>query len=688
MGANWDGLGVNFAVFSAHAERVELCIFDTTGRRELGRVDLPCCTDEVFHGYWPQAKPSLVYGYRVHGPYQPEAGHRFNPNKLLLDPYAKKLVGELHWSDVLFGYRVGASREDLSFDRRDSASFMPKAVVMDGTYHWGGDQAPARPWGETVIYEAHVRGFTRLHPKIRLHERGSFAALGDPWIIEHLHKLGVTAIELLPIQSFLQDRFLVTKGLRNYWGYSTLGFFAPEPSYLMASDGSVQEIRETVRRLHDAGIEIIMDVVYNHTSEGSEMGPTLSWRGFDNLAYYQSIQGNPRCLVNDTGTGNTLNITHPRVLQMVMDSLRHWAEVYHIDGFRFDLGTTLGREAHGFDPGSGFFDAIRQDPVLSKLKLIAEPWDIGPGGYQLGQFPPGFSEWNDRYRDGIRRYWRGDAGQRGELAARLMGSSDIFEKFRRRSWASINFLASHDGFTLQDLVSYEQRHNEANGENSQDGHGENFSLNHGAEGPTDDPEILNLRAAKSRALLATLFFSHGTPMLLAGDEFGRTQQGNNNAYCQDNQISWIDWSGLFTGQPNAAQSLLGFTQKLTALRAAHPSLRTEKFLHGTQQVLPGIMDVAWFDERAELLTPEAWADGTAQLISLLRAVLHGEAADITLALFNATEQNRGFMIPNPDLPWEILLDSANPGHIPARPGDALLNVAPYSVMLLAVSVVL
>jgi glycogen operon protein len=685
LGAHWDGLGVNFAVFSAHAELIELCVFDSAGRREIARFELPDCTDEVFHGYLPQGRPGLVYGFRAHGPYQPEHGHRFNPNKLLLDPYAKKLVGSVHWSDTLFGYRIGAAREDLSFDRRDSAPAMPKAVVVDGTFHWGNDTAPCTPWEDTVIYEAHVRGLTMRHPEIAPHERGSFAALGDPWVIEHLQRLGVTAIELLPVQAFLQDRFLIARNLRNYWGYSTLAYFAPEPSYLAAADGSLHEIRQTIRRLHAGGIEVILDVVYNHTCEGSEMGPTLSWRGLDNLSYYQAVRGQPRRLVNDTGCGNTINITHPRVLQMVLDSLRHWAQAYRVDGFRFDLGTTLGREAHGFDPGSGFFDAIRQDPVLSRLKLISEPWDIGPGGYQLGRHPPGFAEWNDRYRDSVRRFWRGDAGQRPEIAARLLGSSDIFENFRRKTWASVNYIASHDGFTLEDIVSYSERHNEANGEDGQDGHGDNHSANYGAEGPSADAGIREARGLRKRAMLATLFLSHGTPMLLAGDEFGRTQQGNNNAYCQDNEISWVDWArGLDHGENEA---LANFTSRLIALRAAHPSLRSGRFMHGAAEVLPGIIDVAWFDEAGTVLNEAAWGDRAAQMLSLRRAVLNGGAADITLALLNAAEHDRDFIIPNPDLPWEVKLDSANPEAKTAkfiRGGS--VRVAAHAVVFMAAKV--
>jgi isoamylase len=686
MGAHWDGLGVNFAVFSAHATRMELCIFDSSGRHETARLELPDCTDEVFHGYLPQAKPGLVYGYRAHGPYQPEAGHRFNPNKLLLDPYAKKLQGQLHWSDALFGYRIGANRGDLSFDRRDSAVAMPKAVVMNDIFQWGNDSPPNTPWEDTVIYEAHVRGLTKRHPEIAPPARGNFAALGDPWIIEHLQKLGITAIELMPISAFLQDRFLLQRGLRNYWGYSTLAFFATEPSYLSTSDGTPYEVQQAVRRLHAAGIEVILDVVYNHTCEGSELGPTLSWRGLDNLSYYQSVQGQPRHLVNDTGCGNTLNITHPRVLQMVMDSLRHWAATYRVDGFRFDLGTTMGREANGFNPRSGFFNAILQDPALSHLKLIAEPWDVGPGGYQLGNHPPSFAEWNDRFRDGTRRFWRGDDGMRGEIAARLLGSSDIFEKSWRKTWASINFCASHDGFTLADITAYAERHNEANGEDNWDGHSENFSANYGVEGPAEEPDILEIRGNVQRAMLGTLFVSHGTPMLPAGDELGRTQQGNNNAYCQDNEISWVDWSAILSQEPTPEKSLLQFTQRLARLRAAHPSLRSKDFMHGNTEILPGLNNVAWFDEMAEPLTPDAWANPTAQLLALRRAVFTGNTADITLVLFNASAQPHEFIYPNQELPWEIELYSAEPDSQTIKPPPERMEVAAHALVLLAARV--
>ncbi|MBU6449337.1 MAG: glycogen debranching protein GlgX [Rhodospirillales bacterium] len=687
LGANWDGLGVNFAIFSAHAQRIELCLFDATGRREVRRIVLPECTDEVFHGYLPQARPGLLYGYRAYGPYQPEAGHRFNPNKLLLDPYARKLAGSLNWSDALFGYHVGSPREDLSFDRRDSANFMPKGVVVDDSFQWGNDAPPRRSWEETVIYELHPRGFTHQHQDVPISERGTIAGLAHPRIIEHLVRLGITAVELLPTHAFLQDRFLLQRGLRNYWGYSTFNFFAPEPGYLAGPDKSLHEIRESVRKLHAAGIEVILDVVYNHTCEGSEMGPTLSWRGIDNLSYYNNVEDTPRRLVNDTGCGNTLNLAHPRVLQMVMDSLRYWVEAFHVDGFRFDLGTTLGREPYGFDQNGGFFDAIRQDPVLAKVKLISEPWDIGPGGYQLGNHPPGFAEWNDQYRDTLRRYWRGEPGQRAGFAGKLMGSSEIFEKRRRKTWASINYITSHDGFTLHDLVTYAERHNEANGENSQDGHGENFSANYGVEGETEDKAVLETRAALKRAMLASLFMSHGTPMLQAGDEFCRTQQGNNNAYCQDNEISWVNWSDILADAPNEAKALMDFTSRVISLRAKHASLRPGRFLHGNEEVLPGIQDAAWFDEGGNALDEAAWAYAAAQMFSLRRAVRVDSEVDLTIAMFNAAAEARDFIIPGPDFHWMLVLDSSRPAQSKKRLSAGRVHVGARSVVLLAASVV-
>ncbi len=683
LGATADIFGVNFAVFSAHAERIELCLFDPSGRREIARYDLPECTDEVFHGFLPDARPGLLYGYRAYGPYQPERGHRFNPNKLLLDPYARQLFGTPRWSDALFGFRVDAPRADLTFDRRDSASAMPKAVVPGFEHPCPDPHKPRTPWADTVIYEAHLRGLTMRRADIWPRERGSFAALANPHMIDHLVRLGITAVELLPVHAFMQDRFLVEKGLRNYWGYSTLGFFAPEQQYL--SDGTLAEISLAVRRLHAAGIEVILDVVYNHTCEGSELGPTLSWRGLDNASYYRLVSGDERHFINDTGTGNTINTSHPRVIQMVLDSLRYWASEFHIDGFRFDLGSVLGREANGFDVKAGFFDAILQDPVLSRLKLISEPWDIGPGGYQLGAQPPGFAEWNDKFRDGVRRFWRGDEAMRPELAARLAGSSDVFSHRRRRAWASINFVTSHDGFTLDDLVSYAERHNAANGEDNRDGHGANFSGNWGVEGPSDDPAITRLRQRVKRALLCMTLLANGTPMLLAGDEMGRTQQGNNNAYCQDNEISWIDWS--LAGQPEA-QTLTRFTSRLIAIRRAWPVLRGASFLHGQTSPLPDVPDIDWFDESGEALSMEAWGDGSAKLLALRRAGVmeNGLMVGVTLLLINASADDRAFRLPPPSLPWRVLLDSTAP-EAPERVehGDSVL-VGGRGVVLLGARV--
>jgi glycogen operon protein len=681
LGATWDGLGVNFAVFSAHAERIEICLFNANGRREIARYDLPECTDEVWHGYLPDAGPGTVYGYRAHGPYEPTKGHRFNPTKLLLDPYAKQLVGNVTWSDALFGYRVGNQRADLTMDRRDSAAAMPKALVVDDrAFQWGGDRRPERPWGDTIIYEAHLKGLTKQHEEVPGPIRGTFQALGHPAVIDHLVKIGVTAVELLPVHAFLQDRFLVEKGLTNYWGYSTLSFFAPEPSYLATN--SLNEVRAAVRRLHDAGIEVLLDVVYNHTCEGSEMGPTLSWRGLDHASYYRLVQDNPRHCINDTGTGNTVNMSHPRVIQMVMDSLRYYVEQFHVDGFRFDLGTVLGREANGFDPGSGFFDALRQDPVLSRTKLISEPWDIGPGGYQLGNHPPGFAEWNDKFRDGVRRFWKGDEGLRPDLAARLTGSAELFDRRRRQPWASVNYIASHDGSTLQDIVSYNERHNEANGEDNRDGHSENYSYNWGVEGETDDEEIIDIRERLKRAMLATVFFSAGTPMLLAGDEMNRTQLGNNNAYCQDNEISWVDWK---RAQSESAQTLIRFTARLARLRHRLCPLRPPRFPHGRSEPVPGISDTQWFGQDGEPLTPEAWGDPVAKTFAMLRADNAAEGgADTVLLLINADSADQTFVLPGVTRNWTILLDSADPDADERMLGEGedTVQVGSRSVVLL------
>lgn len=680
LGANWDGLGVNFAVFSANAERVELCLFDPAGRREVARLPLPECTDEVWHGYLPEARPGQLYGYRASGPYEPRHGHRFNPHKLLIDPYARQLFGEVRWSDALFGYRVGGGRTDLSFDRRDSAPAVPKCVVADDGFNWGDDRPPDVPWDRTVIYEAHVRGLTMRRDDMAQRERGTFSALADPRIVDHLLRLGVTAVELLPVHAFAQDRFLVEKGLRNYWGYSTLAFFAPEPRYLV-EPSMRNELKVAVRRLHAAGIEVLLDVVYNHTCEGSEMGPTLSWRGLDNASYYRLVPGDERRHINDTGTGNTLNISHPRVLQMVMDSLRHWVDEYHVDGFRFDLGTILGREDGGFDPGSGFFDAARQDPVLSRVKLISEPWDIGPGGYQVGNHPPGFAEWNDKYRDAVRRFWRGDPGTRPELAARLTGSAELFDRRRRRPWASVNYVASHDGFTLHDLVSYREKRNEANGEGNRDGHGDNHSSNWGEEGETSDPGIRATRASLKRAMLATLFASAGTPMLLAGDEMCRTQNGNNNAYCQDNDTSWVDWRRARSPE---AEALRAFVSRAVALRRRLPPLRPAVFLHGGAELRPGLTDIAWFDQHGAAMTDGAWNEPEARTLALRRALPREDGSlDATLLLLNADGAGHAFALPEPRLDWALVLDSAHPDREEQKVQDEAVPVAPRSAVLLA-----
>jgi len=677
LGATFDGLGINFAVFSAHAQRIDLCLFDPAGRREVTRLALPEYTDEVWHGYLPGARPGLIYGFRAHGPYEPLHGHRFNPHKLLLDPYARRLTGDIRRSDAIFGYRVNSPRADLSFDRRDSAPVVTKAVVASDDFTWGDDRPPNVPWSDTIIYEAHLKGLTILRPELRPRERGTFAALADQGVIDHLRRLGVTAVELMPVHAFVQDRHLLEQGLRNYWGYNTLGFFAIEPRYL--SDGTADDMRIAVRRLHAAGLEVILDVVYNHTAEGNEFGPTLSFRGLDNASYYRLLPDNPRHYINDTGTGNTVNLSHPRVLQMVMDSLRYWVTSFHVDGFRFDLGTILGREAYGFDVCSGFFDAVRQDPVLSRVKLISEPWDPGPGGYQLGHQPPGFAEWSDRFRDCLRRYWRGDEGQRSDFAARLAGSSDIFEHRGRRPYASINYAACHDGFTLRDTVSYVDRHNEANGEGNKDGQSENFSANWGMEGPSTDPATTETRIRLQCAMLATVFLSQGTPMLLAGDEFGRTQHGNNNAYAQDNETSWIDWS-LAEGEEG--RLLIDLVARLIALRRTHPILRCATFLHGKDQPAPNVLDIAWFDEQGEVISADAWDNPAERTMVLRRAAAVADGSvQILTCFFNPTAEDRPFRLPPPQLPTTLLLDSAEPGATERAVEDDILPVKARSVVL-------
>jgi glycogen operon protein len=679
LGATWDGLGVNFAVFSAHAEKIDLCLFDAGGKREIARFALPEYDEEVWHGYLPHASPGLIYGFRAYGPYEPAEGHRFNPAKLLLDPYAKSLCGALRWTDAVFGYRVHAARGDLTMDRRDSAHAMPKAVVMDDHFSWDDDKRPQTPWSETVIYEAHVRGMTKLFDKVPVPQRGTFAALCHPEVIAHLKRLGVTAVELMPVHAFLQNRTLLEKGLSNYWGYSTLAYFAPEPRYL--SGGDPREVREMVRRYHAAGLEVILDVVYNHTCEGSELGPTLSWRGLDNASYYRLAE-NHRHTTDLTGTGNTLNLSQPRVLQMVMDSLRYWAQSFRVDGFRFDLGLTLGREAWGFDSHAGFFDAIRQDPLLSRLKLITEPWDVGPGGYQLGHFPPGFAEWNDRYRDSLRKYWRGDAHMRPEVAARLSGSGDLFDTHRRKPWASINYIACHDGATLEDIVSYEGKYNQANGEENRDGASDNYASNYGAEGPTDDPVILGYRERVKRSMLAGLLGSQGTPMLLMGDECGHSQKGNNNPYCQDNALTWFDWS-LPAGARGKA--MIEFIGRLTQLRKTFSTLRCNNYLGG-DEVAPGLAELSWWDERGVQLSQSDWDNAEGRILVLRRAEKKPDGRlEVTALLLNATHERIVFKLPG-DFAWQIQFDSGDPAITP-RPLDAAsYEIADRAAVLLTAEI--
>ena len=661
LGATWDGLGVNFALFSAHATRVELCLFDDAGEREIERIELPEYTDEVWHGWLPDARPGTVYAYRVHGPYEPRAGHRFNPNKLLLDPYARELVGGLDWSPEVFGYSLGDDALDLSFDAADSARFMPKCRVVDPAFTWGRERAPRIPWERTIFYEAHVKGFTQLHPAVPEHLRGSFAGLATRQVVDYIRGLGVTSVELLPVHAFVDDRHLLDIGLRNYWGYNTIGFFAPDARY--SARYAINEFKEMVARLHDAGIEVILDVVYNHTAEGNERGPTLSFRGIDNASYYRLLPHDRRFYINDTGTGNTLNLSHPRVLQMVTDSLRYWVQEMHVDGFRFDLATILGREPYGFDEGGGFLDSCRQDPVLSQVKLIAEPWDLGPGGYQVGGFPPGWAEWNDRFRDTVRSFWKGDAGMAAEMAARLSASADKFNRRGRRPWASVNFVTAHDGFTLADVVSYDRKHNEANGEANRDGHSDNYSWNHGIEGPTGDPAVARLRERQQRNMLATLLLAQGTPLLLAGDEFGRTQHGNNNAYCQDNPIGWVDWD---VGPRQEA--LREFVRRLIALRDRYPLLRRGRFLTGAHDAALQARDVIWINAAGAEMTREDWTDGNTRCFGMLldgRAQATGirrPAGDATLLwVLNAYHDQVAFTLPR--VPggrsWQRLFDTAS-----------------------------
>jgi isoamylase len=659
-GATWDGEGVNFSLFSANATKVELCIFDPTGRRELQRIALPERTDEIWHGYLPEARPGLLYGYRVHGPYEPTKGHRFNPNKLLIEPYAKHLEGPLRWSDAHFGYRIGHSKADLSFDKRDSAGGMPKCRVVDPAFTWGDDRPPRTPWHDTVIYEAHVRGLTMLHPDVPRQLRGTYAGLATAPVIEHLLRLGITAIELMPVHAFVDDRTLLQKGLRNYWGYNTIGFFAPEMRY--SATGRISEFKTMVKTLHSAGIEVILDVVYNHTAEGNQLGPTLSFRGVDNASYYR-LAPDPRYYMDFTGTGNTLNLQHPRVLQLLMDSLRYWVIDMHVDGFRFDLASALARELFEVDRLGSFFDTITQDPVLSQVKLIAEPWDVGSGGYQVGNFPGGWMEWNDKYRDTMRAYWKGDGGLIGDFARRFTGSADLYEASGRKPHASVNFITAHDGFTLQDLVSYNDKHNEANGEDNRDGNDNNRSWNCGVEGPTDDPVINALRTRQKRNLIATLLLSQGLPMILAGDELSHTQLGNNNAYAQDNEISWLNWD-LTPEQ----REFRDFVARMIRLHRGHPVFSRRRFVRGRA---PGseVREIVWLRPDGQEMSDQEWDQDFARCLGvyLLGTEIqrvdrrgHPVRDDNMLLLFNAHHEKIPFVLPRfgGTRSWNCLLDTA------------------------------
>ncbi|HXF91179.1 MAG TPA: glycogen debranching protein GlgX [Nitrospiraceae bacterium] len=670
LGATWDGEGVNFALFSENATAVELCLFDGPhDTRETHRIRLEERTDQVWHVYLPEVRPGQHYGYRVHGPYAPQEGHRFNPAKLLIDPYAKSIAGTVEWSDAMFGYRLGDPEADLSRDDRDNAGNIPKCVVIDEAFTWGGDRLLRTPWERTIIYEVHVKGLTVQHPEVPEALRGTYAGLATPPIIDYLTELGVTAVELLPVHHFVRDKHLHDRGLTNYWGYNTIGFFAPDIRYGASPvrGRHVKEFKTMVKTLHSAGIEVILDVVYNHTAEGNHLGPTLSFRGIDNATYYRLVPDQPRYYMDYTGCGNSLNVRHPRTLQLIMDSLRYWVLEMHVDGFRFDLASTLARELHDVDRLSAFFDIIHQDPVLSQVKLIAEPWDLGEGGYQVGNFPVGWAEWNGKYRDTIRRFVRGDGGQVAELAYRLSGSSDLYEGGGRRPHASINFVTAHDGFTLHDLVSYNHKHNEANGEDNRDGTDDNLSWNCGVEGPTADPAINTLRERQKRNFLAILLLSQGVPMICGGDEIGRTQRGNNNAYCQDNELSWFDWK-----LDRSARELLAFTQGLIAFRKRHPVLRRRRFFQGRRIRGSEVKDLAWFRPDGKEMTDEDWGSGYARSLGLRLA---GDAIEETdergqpiqdetlLILLNMHHEPLSFTLPahKRGVRWVPVLDTALSG---------------------------
>ncbi|MBI4270964.1 MAG: glycogen debranching protein GlgX [Candidatus Rokubacteria bacterium] len=683
LGATWDGAGVNFSLFSEHATGVELCLFERgSGNEEIVRIALGEQSDLVWHGYLPEVRPGQRYGYRVHGPWDPAAGHRFNPAKLLLDPYAKAFDRTIRWSETLFGYRFGAD-PDLGADDRDSAASIPKSVVVDPAFTWGDDRPPRTPWEETIIYEVHVKGLTARHPDVPRELRGTYAGLASPPVIDYLRTLGVTAVELLPVHQFVADKHLVERGLTNYWGYNSIGFFAPDVRYArgrglglgLGLGEQVREFKIMVKTLHDAGIEVVLDVVYNHTGEGNHLGPTLCFRGVDNASYYRLVAADRRRYMDYTGGGNTLNLTHPRTLQLIMDSLRYWVLEMRVDGFRFDLASTLARELHDVDRLGSFFDVIHQDPVLSQVKLIAEPWDLGEGGYQVGNFPVLWAEWNDQYRDTVRRFWKGDEGQAGALGYRLTGSSDLYGRGGRRPFASVNFVTAHDGFTLRDLVSYDGKHNEANGEDNRDGSDNNLSWNCGVEGPTRDATGEALRTRQARNFLATLLLSQGVPMLCGGDELGRTQRGNNNAYCQDNELGWFDWR---LDRPR--RELLQFARDLIALRRRHPVLHRRQFFHGRRIRGSEVKDLTWFRPDGKEMTEEDWQNAHTRCLGVR---LSGDAIEETdalgrriaddtfLILLNAHHEPTPFVLPahRRGVSWARVLDTA------ARDGERRVRPA-------------
>jgi glycogen operon protein len=683
LGASYDGAGTNFSLFSEVGTGVDLCLFDDGPDGEMREECIPLTevTALCWHGYLPNVGPGQRYGYRVHGPYEPQNGHRCNPAKLLLDPYAKAVEGLVQWDPAVFGYPLG--KDDLTPDRRDSAPFVPKAVVSNPFFDWGVDRPPCIPWHETVVYETHVKGFTKLHPEIDEELRGTYAGLAHPAAIDHLKSIGVTAVELMPVHQFIQDHYLIEKELRNFWGYNSIAFLAPHNEYAASGQRGEQvgEFKAMVRALHEAGIEVILDVVYNHTAEGNHLGPTLSLKGIDNAAYYRVVGDDRRYYMDYTGTGNSLNMRHPHTLQLVMDSLRYWVTEMHVDGFRFDLASTLARGLHEVDRLSAFFDLIQQDPVVSQVKLIAEPWDVGEGGYQVGNFPQLWSEWNGKYRDVVRDFWRGEHATLPEFASRITGSSDLYQSDGRHPSASVNFVTAHDGFTLADLVSYNDKHNEDNGEDSNDGESHNRSWNHGAEGGTDDPEIRALRRRQQRNFLATLFLSQGVPMILGGDEMGRTQGGNNNAYCQDNEISWIDWS---LKEENA--DLVALTTSLAEFRRDHPVFRRRRFFQGRPIHGSDVTDIGWFSHDGSEMSDEDWDSGFAKSVGVF---LNGDAIpdpdprgekvtdDSFLVLFNAHHESLPFTIPDRDWGghWVVMLDTDD---LPVRPETGATTPVPPS----------